>query len=147
MTHVVILFGTESGNSELVAEDIAEELASAAEVDVVDMTDFELDDFDTSNFYIVVCSTHGDGELPSGARPFHVALEAESPSLEGIRYAVFGLGDSSYDTYSHGSEIIDEKLTELGATRVGVYGRHDASDGSLANDPAVEWSKSLVELF
>ena len=144
MSNVVILFGTESGNSELVAEDIAEELSSA---EVIDMSDFELSDFDAENFYIVVCSTHGDGELPSGARPFFAALESESPDLAGIRYSVFGLGDSSYDTYSHGSEIIDEKLTVLGATRVGVYGRHDASDGSLANDPAVEWSKTLVEFF
>lgn len=144
MSNVVILFGTESGNSELVAEDIAEDLSSA---EVVDMSDFELSDFDAENFYIVVCSTHGDGELPSGARPFFAALESEAPDLAGIRYSVFGLGDSSYDTYSHGSEIIDEKLTELGATRVGVYGRHDASDGSLANDPAVEWSKTLMEFF
>lgn len=144
MSKVVILFGTESGNAELVAEDVAAELRGDAMV--VDMTDFDIEDFTSENFYLVVCSTHGDGELPSGARPLLTALVAARPDLGGIRYSVFGLGDSSYDTYSHGSEIIDDLFTELGAERVGVYGRHDASDGSLPNDDAVEWSRTLVVL-
>ncbi|NQX26620.1 flavodoxin domain-containing protein [Microbacteriaceae bacterium VKM Ac-2854] len=142
MSRTVILFGTESGNAEMVAEDLESEIDG--EVSVEDMTDFELDELSAEDFYIVVCSTHGDGELPTGARPFFAALVAQTPDLTGFRYAVFGLGDSSYETYSHGSEIIDEKLTELGAQRVGVYGRHDASDGSLPNDTAIEWVQELV---
>ncbi|NQX13435.1 flavodoxin domain-containing protein [Microbacteriaceae bacterium VKM Ac-2855] len=142
MSRTVILFGTESGNAEMVAEDLEAEIAG--EVRVEDMTDFELDALSADDFYIIVCSTHGDGELPTGARPFYAALQAETPDLADVTYAVFGLGDSSYETYSHGSEIIDEKLTELGAHRVGVYGRHDASDGSLPNDTAIEWVRELV---
>lgn len=141
MSRTVILFGTESGNAEMVAEDLEAEIEG--EVSVEDMTDFELDELSVNDFYIIVCSTHGDGELPTGARPFFAALEAESPDLSGFSYAIFGLGDSSYETYSHGSEIIDEKLTELGAQRVGVYGRHDASDGSLPNDTAIAWVQEL----
>jgi MioC protein len=57
---------------------------------------------------------------------------------------MFGLGDSSYETYSRGSERIDERLTALGAERVGVYGRHDASDGSLPNDTAIDWARDLI---
>lgn len=142
MSRTVILFGTESGNAEMVAEDL--ELEVEGEVTVEDMTDFELDELSADDFYILVCSTHGDGELPTGARPFFAALESAAPDLSGYTYAVFGLGDSSYETYSHGSEIIDEKLTELGAQRVGTYGRHDASDGSLPNDSAVEWARDLL---
>lgn len=143
MSRTVILFGTESGNAEMVAEDLEPEITG--DVVVEDMTDFDLADLDADDFYIIVCSTHGDGELPTGARPFFAALTADSPDLDGFRYAVFGLGDSSYETYSHGSEIIDEKLTELGAQRVGVYGRHDASDGTLPNDTAIEWVRELTK--
>jgi MioC protein len=143
MTNVTILFGTESGNAELVAEDIAADL-TGVNAEVVDMSDFDIADFTADTFYIVVCSTHGEGELPSSARPFHAALMADRPDLAGVRYAVFGLGNSSYDVYSHGSEIVDEALTELGAERVGVYGRHDAVDGSLPNDDAVEWAHALA---
>jgi MioC protein len=57
---------------------------------------------------------------------------------------MFGLGDSSYEHYSKGSEHIDSKLSELGATRVGEYGRHDAHTGSLPNDAAVAWTKDIL---
>ncbi|MFD9663342.1 flavodoxin domain-containing protein [Rhodococcus sp. NPDC059968] len=143
MSRTVILFGTESGNAEMVAEDLVEELDGNHNAVAIDMTDYDISEFSTEDSYIVVCSTHGDGELPSGARPFFEALEADSPDLSAIRYSVFGLGDSSYETYSHGSEIIDEKLRALGAERVGEYGRHDASDGSLPNDDALEWLRTV----
>ncbi|MFC9834315.1 flavodoxin domain-containing protein [Rhodococcus sp. NPDC127530] len=143
MSRTVILFGTESGNAEMVAEDLVEELDGNHNAVAIDMTDYDISEFSTEDSYIVVCSTHGDGELPSGARPFFEALEADSPDLSAVRYSVFGLGDSSYETYSHGSEIIDEKLRALGAERVGEYGRHDASDGSLPNDDALEWLRTV----
>jgi MioC protein len=143
MSAITILFGTESGNAELVAEDIAADLDSH-DVDSVDMSDFDIAGFDEGTFYIVVCSTHGEGELPSSARPLFASLTEQHPDLSGLKYAVFGLGDSSYDNYSHGSEIVDQLLTSLGAVRVGVYGRHDASDGSLPNDDAVAWARTLA---
>lgn len=140
---VVILFGTESGNAEFAAEDIAAEI-SGRESEVIDMTDFDVSDFTPENFYIVICSTHGEGDLPSGAVPFFEALESEAPDLSGVEYAVFGLGDSSYENYSHGSEIIDQKLRDLGANRVGEYGRHDADTGTLPNADSVAWSKEIL---
>ncbi|MFJ6302210.1 flavodoxin domain-containing protein [Pseudarthrobacter oxydans] len=141
--NIVVLYGTESGNAETVADDLASDLA-AESVRAVDMTDATLEDLTPDAFYLVICSTHGDGDLPSSAVPFAELLDNEKPNLSGIRYAMFGLGDSSYETYSRGSERIDERLTVLGATRVGEYGRHDASDGSLPNDSAVEWAKGVV---
>ncbi|MCZ9881783.1 flavodoxin domain-containing protein [Arthrobacter sp. B2a2-09] len=143
MSKTVILYGTESGNAELVAEDIGEELNGGSSVVISDMSDFDVAELSPEDFYIIICSTHGDGELPTSARPFHESLSAASPDLSGVKYAIFGLGDSSYETYSKGSEHIDRVLTELGAERVGEYGRHDAADGSLPNDAAVTWSQSL----
>lgn len=142
MSKTVILYGTESGNAELVADDLIDELGADAQS--IDMADFDVDDFDSAIFYIVVCSTHGEGELPSSARPFGAALDERQPDLTGFRYSIFGLGNSSYEIYSHGSEIIDEKLTALGASRIGVYGRHDAVDGSLPNDDAVVWLREVL---
>ncbi len=140
---IVILFGTESGNAEFAAEDMAAAIESDAEVTVVDMTDFDVSEFSADVFYVLISSTHGEGEVPSGARPFIEALNSNAPDLSGVEFAVFGLGDSTYEHYSRGSEIIEEKLRSLGATRIGLYGRHDASDGSLPNDAAVEWVKDL----
>lgn len=141
---VTIFYGTESGNAETVAEDIVEEYGDLAEIEAHDMTDIEIDMLNPEVFYLVVCSTHGEGDLPSSAQPFADLLDTEKPDLTGFYYAMFGLGDSSHEHYSRGSEHIDERFAALGATRVGEYGRHDAKDGSLPNDEALEWAREAI---
>lgn len=143
---ITILFGTESGNAEFAAEDMASEVLDRS-VEVIDMSDFEVDTFSKENLYLIICSTHGEGELPSGALPFHEALQTMNPDLTGIEYAMFGLGDSSYENYSKGSEHIDSKLSSLGATRVGEYGRHDADTGTLPSARAVAWVREILKAY
>ncbi|NNH71558.1 nitric oxide synthase [Nocardia uniformis] len=140
---VVILFGSELGTSELVAESVADEL-SAHDVSVFDMTDFDPGDLEPTDFHIVVCSTSGDGELPTGAEPFFNALDATQPDLTGLRFGVFGLGDSIYgDTYNRGGEIAAEKLTECGAVQVGEHARYDSSTEVRPQEMAREWARTL----
>lgn len=142
---IAVLYGTESGNAELIAEDLGAELAAEHEVEVADLRDFDPGRLEPSTFYVVVCSTHGDGELPESAIPFGAAIDEVRPDLTGVRYAMFGLGDSFYEeTYSQGSEIIDRRFTELGAIRVGEYGRHDASSWDLGSDLALEWIPGVL---
>lgn len=144
MMRVVALYGTESGNAEMIAEDLAEALET--EVEVEDMSEFDVTTLDASTFYLIVCSTHGEGDLPSGAQPFFDALTEARVDLTGMRYAMFGLGDRSYaETYSQGSEHIDRLFAELGAVRVGEYGRHDASSFDDASELAVAWAQSSVD--
>jgi MioC protein len=141
-----VIYGTESGGGELTAEDIAEALSDRFTTTSTNMSDVDITTLDSSAFYVVVCSTYGEGELPFSAKPFFDALSAERPDLSGLRYAVFGRGDSAYlKTYSRGSEIIDELLTELGAERVGEYGRHDAGDWDVDDDLAIDWANGVVE--
>ncbi|MEV4126057.1 flavodoxin domain-containing protein [Nocardia sp. NPDC049707] len=140
---VVVLFGSEMGTAEAAAQCVADEL-SAHDVSVYDMTDFDIDDLDTDAFHIIVCSTYGDGELPSGAEPFFDALEAGKPDLTGLTFAVFGLGDSVYgDTFNRGGEIAAELLMARGATQIGEHGRHDASTGIRVKDMARDWARAL----
>lgn len=143
---VVILFGTESGNAELAAEDMAAEVVGR-EVEIIDMSDFQVDSFTPEKFYLIICSTHGEGDLPTSAIPMWKALDVYSTNLNGIEFAIFGLGDSTYENYSKGSEHIETKLTSLGVSRVGEYGRHDASSGTLPNDSAVAWSKIILSEY
>ena len=124
----VILYGTETGTGELVSDSIADVLAAEHDPSIYDMTDFAVDDLDANDFVIVVCSTYGEGELPTGAPAFADDLDAIKPDLAGLRFAVFGLGDKVYgDTFNRGGEIMAEMLTRLGATQVGEHGRHDLS--------------------
>lgn len=119
----------------------------APTVDVVDMTDADVGSFDADALHLIICSTHGEGGLPSGAEPFASTLDETQPDLVGVKCGIFGLGDSSYDVNSRGSELIDERLTALGATRVGEYGRHDASSRDRYSDLAIVWAKDALTLL
>lgn len=144
---LIVLYGTESGNSELVAEDLSEKLREDHDdVEIFDMQHFDPADLSAENFYFVICSTHGEGELPNSAVPFAEAFDELLPDLSGLRYAMFGLGDTYYaDTYSQGSEHIDRRFAAQGAERVGEYGRHDASGWDLPSDVALEWLPGALE--
>ncbi|GAB3596046.1 cytochrome P450 [Microbacterium tumbae] len=142
---LTILYGTESGNAELVAEDLAVHLATQADVRVVDLRELDPAALDRSRLHLVVCSTYGDGELPTSIRPLPERLRREGVDLSGLGFAIFGLGDRSYaKTYSRGSEVLDEALVAAGATRVGEYGRHDAGGPIDAVDAAREWADGVL---
>jgi MioC protein len=143
---VVILYGSETGTAELVSDSISDVLAEKHDVSMYDMSEFAVEDLSPENFYIVVCSTYGEGELPTGAEPFAEGLDDEKPDLDGLRFALFGLGDSVYDdTYNRGGEIMAEKLTELGASQVGEHGRHDASSKVSAKAQAAQWAQEITD--
>ncbi|MFC9432579.1 flavodoxin domain-containing protein [Nocardia sp. NPDC057030] len=140
---VVILFGSEMGTAESVADSVADAL-SAHDVSVYDMGDFAVADLAVHDFHVIVCSTYGDGELPTNAEPFFDELAAAAPDLTGLRFAVFGLGDSIYgDTFNRGGEIAAERLVECGAIQVGEHARHDASTEIRAKEMARDWAATL----
>ena len=148
---VTILFGTESGGAELVADELHRLLDSgtaaggAAGVEVRDLAETEPGDLAPGRLHLIVCSTYGDGEVPTSARPFYEALRDPGSRLDGVRYAMFGMGDRSYEkTYSRGSELIDEALAARGASRVGEYGRHDAGGPISAAEAAVDWVAGVL---
>ncbi|MET4633453.1 flavodoxin family protein [Kaistia defluvii] len=141
---IIILFGTESGNAELLADEVAEAIGNRFPVVKHDMSETDPMELSPGDFHLVICSTHGEGVLPSGAVPFAAALDRDPPDLRGLRYAMFGLGDHSYDHYARGSEIIDEHLRAAGAERVGLYGRYDASSQDDPVQLACEWAFAVL---
>ena len=141
---IKILYGTETGNAEMVADDIVDALNGHYEAEYQDMADFSAADITADEFYILVCSTYGNGELPNTAQPLYDALTEEKPNLSNIRFAAFGLGDSFYETFNKGCAMMADKLKELGAEEIGQPGCHDASSGELPGDVAIEWLDKLM---
>lgn len=140
MTNVTILFGTESGNSEMVADDLAVALHDMGmESQVIDMDQYDLGALADETMVVVVTSTYGEGELPQSAIAFHDALQRLKPALSSLRFAAFGLGDSTYATYNRGVATLVGTLTELNATQVGEIGYHDANSGLDASEVAADW--------
>jgi MioC protein len=140
---IAVLYGTESGNAEMAAEEIA---AAVADARAVDLQDLDPDDLSSSTLYLVLCSTYGDGELPASAQPFVENLQAQRPELTGVRYAIFGLGDSRYaECYSLGGNRLAACLDALGAERFGEFGRHDASSSEDLVACAIAWARTALD--
>lgn len=146
MSTVTILFGTESGNAEMVADDVcAVLLSSGLTADVAGMEDVTVTDLADRQLVLLISSTYGEGELPATALEFHAELQRLRPDLSAVRYAAFGLGDSTYDTFNLGITTLAETFAELGAQRVGEIGSHDADSGLDPSAVATSWATELVE--
>jgi len=98
---------------------------------------------DIRNLMIVV-STHGEGEPPVQAESFYDFLHGpEAPERMDTRYAVCGLGDSSYRFYCQTGKDIDKRLEEMGGKRLMEMESCDID----FEETAIKWVKKVVEVF
>ena len=140
-----ILTGSRTGNASSVAE-LTFGYFKHFGYDVVhsDMQEFDFTLFPEIRNLIVVVSTHGEGEPPVQAESFYEYLHgADSPASMDFRYAVCGLGDSSYRYYCQTGKDIDKRLEELGGNRlVGMV-----SCDIDFEETAMNWVKTAVAAF
>lgn len=81
------------------------------------MGDFKPNGLKKIENLLIVVSTHGEGEPPDNAIPFHEFLNSKrAPKLDGLRYSVLALGDTSYEFFCQTGKDFDKRLQELGAT-------------------------------
>lgn len=116
---ITIVFGSQTGNAQRVAENIEASLRDAGlptrllRADVYPQRELK-----TETHLIVVISTQGDGDPPDDARGFaEFLIGPRAPQLPDLHFAVLGLGDSSYPLYCEVGKQIDARLAALGATR------------------------------
>ncbi|WP_157018070.1 flavodoxin domain-containing protein [Mesorhizobium xinjiangense] len=142
---ICVLYGTETGNAEMLAEDIQSALEDDHDVTCRNLADTDPAALDGETFHVVVCSTYGDGDLPASAQPFADRLEDGAHDLSGVRFAIFGLGDAEYDeTFTQGSEKLAAKFKARGATQIGARLTHDASGDDLPEDIALPWITDIL---
>ncbi|WP_321925135.1 flavodoxin domain-containing protein [Burkholderia sp. BCC1998] len=142
---ILILFGTESGNAEMVADDISMCFSEKGLPCIVkSMAEQDVSELEAARLAIFVTSTYGEGDMPETTEPFYRALVETRPNLDTMRFAAFGLGDSTYTNYNRAVDVLTEMLVLCGATRIGETGRHNASKGVPANQVATEWSENII---
>ena len=142
---MLILYGTETGNSELLAMD-AEKLAKNNQFDVTvnGMDEIGLEDIQEHKNVIIVCSTWGDGEQPDNAVDLYEAtVDSDDNSLEGINFAVLALGDTAFDLFCEAGIQWDEIFEAKGGNR--INNRIDCDTDY--DDDAEQWIEETVAKF
>jgi sulfite reductase (NADPH) flavoprotein alpha-component len=115
---LTVLYGSQTGNSQRIAQELAGKLeAQGNRVRLVRADEYSLKQLKAERFLWVVISTQGDGDPPEDARVFvQQLLSTRAPQLPELQFAVLGLGDSSYPKFNHTAIGISERLKALGAT-------------------------------
>ncbi|WP_082398830.1 MULTISPECIES: diflavin oxidoreductase [unclassified Pseudonocardia] len=142
---VHVLYGTETGNAESIAETVAGQLTAAgAPAEPVELDQVTADALAAMERVVVVCSTYGDGEMPDDADLFRQLIESDdAPRLGSTTFAVCALGDTAYDDFCAAGRLIDARLEALGATR--ALERVDCD--VMWEDQAGQWQAAVVETF
>lgn len=117
---ITILFASQTGNSQKIAKKLGAALEDPYhQVTVASMADYKVNNLKKLEHLFIVASTHGEGEPPDNAISFYEYLHSKrAPKLEGVKYAVLSLGDSSYEYFCKTGIDFDERLKALGAVSI-----------------------------
>lgn len=114
---LTILYGSQTGNAKSVANQIKQQAeARGLAVKLVNMADYKPNQLKKEKFIVVAVSTYGEGEPPEDAENLHEFLASKkAPKLDGVKVAVIGLGDSSYEFFCQTAIDFEQRFNALGA--------------------------------
>ncbi|RSL33687.1 assimilatory sulfite reductase (NADPH) flavoprotein subunit [Salibacterium salarium] len=139
---VTILFGSQTGNGQGLAEDLSQKLkAQDYNVTLSSMDDFKTNTLKKVENLFVIVSTHGEGDPPDNALSFYEFLNGRrAPKLENLKFSVLSLGDTSYEFFCQTGKDFDKRLEELGGER--LYERVDCDVDF--DESAEEWFEGII---
>ncbi|MGB9098904.1 NADPH-dependent assimilatory sulfite reductase flavoprotein subunit [Erwinia sp.] len=142
---ITLLSASQTGNARRLAEQLRDDLLAAKlNVKLVNAGDYKFKQIAQEKLLVVVTSTQGEGEPPEEAVALHKFLMSKkAPKLDKTAFAVFGLGDTSYEFFSQAGKDFDSKLAEMGGER--LLARVDADVEYAAE--AEQWRKQIVDVL
>lgn len=138
MADITLISGSTLGSAEYVAEHLEEKLQEAGFSTQL-LHGPALDEVPQTGIWLVVCSTHGAGDIPDNLLPLAEAIRDSQPDLSQVRFGAVGLGNHEYDLFCGAIRQIDALLTAQGAQRIGDRLEIDVLEHEIPEDPAEAW--------
>ncbi len=145
MKKALIIYGTTTGNTEMIAEAIKQELDAAGfETGVREVTAASVEDLSgPQDVLLLGCPAYGDDEveLQEDFADFYVKLDG--CELDGANFAVFAPGDSSYTHFCGSVDMLEEKMESMGGHKVAAGLKIDG-DPSDENAAITGWAREIA---
>ncbi|KAF2787753.1 NADPH dependent diflavin oxidoreductase-like protein 1 [Melanomma pulvis-pyrius CBS 109.77] len=143
----LVLYGSETGN----AQDVAEELGRIAErlrfdAEVTELNAINLRQLLQHSVVLIAISTTGQGDLPANCQTFWKALRSarlRPGCLHQVRFASFGLGDTSYPKFNWAHRKLYNRLIQLGAQPICDRGESDEQHPEGIDGSFLPWTTNL----
>lgn len=149
---LVVFYGSQTGTAEEFAGRLAKEGARYGLKGLV--ADPEEEDMDNISklkdleeevggpcLAVFMMATYGEGDPTDNAMDFNEKLQNDSIEMDGLRYAVFGLGNKTYEHFNAMGIFVDAKLEALGGRRVHDLGSGD--DDANLEDDFITWKEAF----
>jgi sulfite reductase (NADPH) flavoprotein alpha-component len=148
-TSLSIIYATETGNSEGIANRLAARLEQqGTRSELHAMGDFRPTALRKLKDVVFIISTHGEGDPPDEALDLFEYLDSErAPALPELNYRVLALGDRSYNKFCEAGRLLDEKLQKLGAQSFGERVECDVDykpDADSYSDEVLQYTKDKL---
>lgn len=140
---LVVFYGSQTGTAEEFAGRLAKEglryqmkgmVADPEECDMEEL--LSLKDIDKS-LAVFCLATYGEGDPTDNCMEFYDWIQNNDVDFSGLNYAVFGLGNKTYEHYNKVGIYVDKRLEELGGNRVFELGLGD--DDANIEDDFITW--------
>jgi len=151
---MVVFYGSQTGTAEEFAARLAKEgmrygfrgvVADPEENEMEDLTELGKDDFEEElggpALAVFCLATYGEGDPTDNAQAFFDWLQEGGIEFNGLRYAVFGLGNSTYEHFNAMGKFVDTEMEKMGGKRVHNLGQGD-DDVNIEED-FVRWKEAF----
>lgn len=145
MKKALIIYGTTTGNTEMMAEAIKQEMhAVGLETGLKEVTAASVKDLSAEQDVLLLgCPAYGDEEvaLQEDFAEFYEKLDG--CELNGANFAVFAPGDSSYTHFCGSVDLIEEKMESMGGNKVAAGLKIDG-DPSDESKVIIQWAREIA---
>ncbi|KHJ91157.1 FAD binding domain protein [Oesophagostomum dentatum] len=145
---VLIMYGSQTGTAEELSGRLAKDFTRyAKKALVIDPEEIDVDDMarlsEIDGCLVVFCmATYGEGDPTDNAQQLYEYINTTDTDFKGVKYAVFGLGNKTYEHFNAVGKLFDKRLEELGAERAFPLGLGD-DDANLEED-FMRWREAFL---